>query len=227
MVLSKQKPVRVIKPISLREKMNMKKILYIALLAVLLVLGGYGCVGTMPAETEEAPAETAPVTPEETQTEPTLPVETAQPDLKNITFVLSKKEVTLVDGFSEVEAATGSASKITTRYFGNEAFGDLNGDGKDDAAFLITQDNGGSGTFFYVVAALRTETGYEGTNAVLLGDRIAPQTTELRDGMLIVNYADRNPDESFTTSPSVGVSKYLLVVNNELIEVDTPAQSTP
>ena len=65
-------------------------------------------------------------------------------------------------------------------YFGNEAAGDLNGDGVSDVALLITYDGGGSGTFYYAVAALKTDTGYQGTNAILLGDRIAPQTTEYR-----------------------------------------------
>jgi len=107
-------------------------------------------------------------------------------------------------------------------YFGNEATGDLNGDGKPDTAFIVTSQPGGSGTFFYVIVALRTATGYTGTNAVLLGDRIAPQTTEIRGGELIVNYADRRPDEPFTAQPSVGKSMYLKVLNGVLTVVSAP-----
>ncbi len=121
-----------------------------------------------------------------------------------------------------MEAAPGSASKIITRYFGNDASGDLNGDGKADIAFLLTQTNGGSGTFFYVVVALKTDTGYLGTNAVFLGDRIAPQTTEIQGSTVIVNYADRNPGEAFDVAPSLGVSKYLQVTNGQLVEGSAP-----
>jgi len=96
-------------------------------------------------------------------------------------------------------------------YFGNEAEGDLNGDSQPDKAFLLTQSPGGSGTFFYVQAALKTVDGYRATNVILLGDRIAPQTTEIRDGRLLVNYADRNPGEPMTASPSLGVTKYLKI----------------
>jgi heat shock protein HslJ len=99
---------------------------------------------------------------------------------------------------------------IVTRYFGNEARGDFNGDGREDVAFLLTQEPGGSGTFFYAAAALDLPTGLVGTEAVLIGDRIAPQTTEARpDGVIVVNYADRAPGESFATRPSIGKSLWL------------------
>lgn len=135
---------------------------------------------------------------------------------KDISVEIEGQVVKLANGVAETEAAPGSASKIVTRYFGNEAAGDLNADGNADIAFLITQSRGGSGTFFYVVAALRTATGYAGTNAVLLGDRIAPQTTQVANGELTVNYADRKPGEPMVASPSVGVSKYLKIVAGRL-----------
>lgn len=137
----------------------------------------------------------------------------------NISYMIDGQSVALVDGHAEVASAPGSASKTTTDYFGNEATGDLNGDGMSDVAFVITQSGGGSGTFYYVVAALKTASGYQGTNAVLLGDRIAPQTTEVRDGEVVVNYAQRKSDEPMTAQPSIGVSKYLRVDGTELVEV--------
>ncbi len=143
----------------------------------------------------------------------------AAANYKDISYDIEGRAITLANGVSEIEAAPGSASKIVTRYFGNEATGDLNNDGAPDVAFLLTQSRGGSGTFYYVVAAVKTKDGYLGTNAILLGDRIAPQTTELRDGSLVVNYADRKPGEPMTTSPSLGVSKYLKVENGKLTVV--------
>ena len=95
----------------------------------------------------------------------------------------------------------------------------LNGDKTEDIAFLITNSSGGSGTFYYVVAAVLEADGYRGTNAMLLGDRIAPQTTEFRNGEIIVNYADRKAGEPMTTPPSVGVSKYFKITNNRLVEI--------
>ncbi len=126
-------------------------------------------------------------------------------DYKSITFSLDGQPVILKNGVSETEAAPGSASKVTIKYFGNEAKGDLNTDGIPDLAYLITVNSGGSGTFYYVVGAIQQENGgYMGTDAVLLGDRIAPQTTEIRDGKVIVNYADRKRGEPMTVQPSEG-----------------------
>lgn len=138
-------------------------------------------------------------------------------DYKNAAYLIENNSVALVDGASETVTVPGSAPKITTRVFGNEASGDLNGDGLKDVAFILTQNSGGSGTFYYAVAALKTADGYKGTNGILLGDRIAPQTTEIRDGGFVVNYADRKPGEPMTTRPSMGVSKFFKVQGTELV----------
>lgn len=142
--------------------------------------------------------------------------------VKDNTYLIEGKPVTLVNGLSEIDIPN-SSSKQTTRYFGNGASGDLNGDGKKDVAFLLTQTSGGSGTFYYVAVALANDNGYQGINAILLGDRIAPQTTEISEGKIIVNYADRKKDESFAVAPSLGVSRYFQVVNGQLTEVKVSA----
>jgi hypothetical protein len=129
------------------------------------------------------------------------------------TYSLDGGTFTLKNGVSEVEAAPGSASKVVTKYFGNDYKADLDGDGTDDTAFIITQSTGGSGTFYYVVAMLNKVNGSKvGTDAVLLGDRIAPQSMYVeKNNILIVNYADRNAGESFDIAPSLGKSMYLKV----------------
>lgn len=82
----------------------------------------------------------------------------------------------------------------------------------------MTQESGGSGTFYYLAAALGSKDKCIGTNAIFLGDRIASQSTNFQNGEIIVNYADRNPDEPMTEIPSVGVSKYFKITGNQLLE---------
>ena len=131
---------------------------------------------------------------------------------RDATYVIDGQVIQLVDGIAQMPAAPGSASQITTRYFGNVVEHDFDGDGTLDAVFLLTQETGGSGIFYYVVAALNKEGGYVGSQGFLLGDRIAPQSVEMGKGkIVVVNYADRKPGESFSTPPSVGKSVWLFL----------------
>jgi hypothetical protein len=133
---------------------------------------------------------------------------------KEATYTIGTQSVTLVNGVSIVPSAPNSQSMITTRYFGNEVTHDFDGDGRADTAFLITQNTGGSGTFYYVVIALNTARGYVGSSGILLGDRIAPQTTEMSQNpstkdVVVINYAVRKNGEPFTTKPSIGKSTWV------------------
>ncbi len=134
------------------------------------------------------------------------------------TYIINGQKIILVNGLSEVDVAS-SSSKIITRYFGNDIKHDLDENGTEDIIFILTQDTGGSGTFYYVVARLNTANGPKGSDAVLLGDRIAPQSTVVdenetvagtkRQNVIVVNYAVRNPGEPMTTQPSLGKSIWL------------------
>lgn len=139
---------------------------------------------------------------------------------KNISYEIDGSPILLRNGVSETESAPGSASKIVTRYFGEEIRADLDDNGMEDVSFIVFRSGGGSGTFYYVVAALMTAEGYKGTNAILIGDRIAPQDLYYRNGMIVVDYVDRKVGEAMTASPSVGVSKYLEVLGGRLVEVE-------
>jgi len=138
---------------------------------------------------------------------------------KNATYIIGDKPVTLVDGKFEEEIAPGAASKRIVMAFNEPVYGDLDGDADDDALMLITDDSGGSGTFYYAVVAVNDGGKYKGTNAILLGDRIAPQTTEMRTGVAIANYADRAPGEPMTARPSIGKSAYMTLGNGKLKEI--------
>ena len=135
-------------------------------------------------------------------------------EYRNAEYVIEGQRVKLAEGLAEAESSPGSASRIVTRYFGNELKTDLNDDGREDVVFVLTQQRGGSGTFFYVVAAFNTEAGYLGSDGYLLGDRIAPQTTVVsrsprHKNVIVVNYDGRRPDEPMTAQPSVGKTVYL------------------
>jgi hypothetical protein len=181
----------------------MSKKIILIIIAV-IILGGIGYLIYQP-KTEESS-----VVP---------PEQRLAADPLNAAYIIEGEEFALVNGRAEKEIIPGSASKTIILYFGNDVTGDLNRDGRNDTAFLLTKDNGGSGTFYYVVVALNTEEGYQGTNAILLGDRIAPQTTEIRDRKIIVNYAERRTDEAMITPPSIGITKQLALEGTTLKDI--------
>ena len=160
-------------------------------------------------ETNDASAEepgndvaaAAPSISSETQPSKSPVVETAF-DPKNATIVIDGQKIVLKDGLFQAPAAPGSASLVTTRYLGKDAHGDLTNDGKDDLAYFITHDGGGSGLFHYVVVAINGANGYKTTNAFLVGDRIDPQSLRITANRLEVNFMGRAKDEPMAAKPS-------------------------
>jgi hypothetical protein len=153
---------------------------------------------------------------------PQIPAPIARADgatPRDATYEIDGESVTLHGGVYEAAAAPDSAEVVSTRYFGNEAVGDLNADGKDDTAFILRRTGAGSGTFYYLTAALTTESGYQGLNAILLGDRIAPQQTDIREGVIAANYVVRADGEPMTATSTVATTTYAKVVDGRLIQV--------
>ena len=146
-------------------------------------------------------------------------------DPLNATYLIDGQATTLVNGSSSVPAAPGSAEQVTTTIFGQPSTGDLNGDGIPDAAVILVQQSGGSGTFYYAAAAVSAATGTQGTNAILLGDRIAAQSISIQNGEIVANYADRQPNQPFSTPPSIGVTKYLKL-NGFTLQDQTPTPTS-
>lgn len=157
-----------------------------------------------------------------------IPVHTGGPPsgackgVLNATYRIEKQEIRLISGRAEVEAVPGSVAKITTAVFGKPVCGDLDGDGRDDAALFLTYDPGGSGTFYYVAAAIAKNGQYQGTNAVFLGDRVDPQAIQIQNGVIVADYADRRPEQPMAAPPSIPKTIYLTFKAGRLEAVQSP-----
>ena len=173
------------------------------ILAAALVVIGAGCAAK--TETGASTGKRAPAT----RTEDAI-------------FVVEGEPVALNGGVAEIRLSADAAVTTTTRIFGEPVEADLDADGDMDAVVWLTRDGGGSGTFYYVAASIKEDWGYRGTEAYPIGDRIAPQTLEFRDSLIIANYADRKPGEPMTEQPSVGVSKYFRLEAGELQPTEQP-----
>lgn len=188
-----------------------KLIWLIIILAV--IIGGIGYFMTRP----DGEVSDLPGTPDSPDSLAGGTVLTGEFDPMNASYVIEGETIFLVEGQAETQTDPGVVTKITTRYFGNEDRGDLDGDGRADLAFLLTQDGGGSGVFYYAVVVLNKADGYKTTNTVFIGDRIAPQSTEINESAreLNINYAERAPGEPMTAEPTVGAVRPLKVTADD------------
>lgn len=130
-------------------------------------------------------------------------------DPKNFSVVIDGERFMLVDGKAEVEYPDGGATKNTLSVFEESKAVDIDGDGDKDIAVLFVNNPGGSGTFYYGGLLINIDGVFKATNTLLLGDRIAPQTIEIHDGITVFNFAERKKGEPMTAQPSVGKSVWL------------------
>lgn len=142
-------------------------------------------------------------------------------DSKNFTLKLDNQTFTLVNGIAQKPVSPISTTTLTTiKYFGNDAVGDINGDGLNDTVFIVTQDNGGSGLFYYAIVAINTGGEYIVTNPFYIGDRISPQSTEINSDSkeIHINFAERNAGEPMSTKPSLDAVLLLKVSKDNVLK---------
>lgn len=183
------------------------KLVIIGLIVVILGLGGYLLFGGSTSSIVE----------------PLRPfVPAFQPpaifDPLNTTYTIDEQPITLVEGKYKSEAIPGSGIEDTVQVFGVPAIGDFDEDGDSDAAMMLVENPGGTGTFYYLASAVNENGKTKGTNAIFIGDRISPKNIEIRGRKIIVNYADRKPDEPMAVAPSVSITKEFVVAQGILRE---------
>ncbi len=140
-----------------------------------------------------------------------------QPDPSTATFIFDDQSVTLSKGEAETtDEAMGFTTE--TKLLDEKAYGDLNNDGKEDSVVFLAQSGGGSGVFIYTAAYVSGPVSYKGTSAIFLGDRIAPQSVSISNGVATVRYLDRKADEAFAAEPTVSTSKQFIYKNGEFQE---------
>ncbi len=144
----------------------------------------------------------------------------------NATYSIDGSSFTLRDGQFEMPAAPGSAATITLNVFGAPAYGELDDDREADAAVILVVESGGSGTFYYLAAAIKGEDGYRGTNAVLLGDRLLPQFVRVQNRAIAAGFRDRAPSESFASTPTIDVTRYAILEGQTLTPVPSDSEQS-
>ncbi len=197
------------------------------------------CSATTPTPApQQTPAsvEAAPVTPTATDTPP-MPVPDPAPDvaptpapappigrfaeeLRRADYGIdttANGRAPLTAGVYE-ESVAGSSSRNTVRLGPAPAFGDLNGDGVEDAAVSLLAQAGGSGSFTYVSAVLNANGAASPAGSLLIGDRITLQSMRIVDGKIEVTWLDRKPGEPMSATPANKVSRTFVVHGGKLVQ---------
>ena len=86
-------------------------------------------------------------------------------------------------------------------------------------AVILERQDGGDSDRYYLAAALNSQGAMNGTAGIVLGDRVAPQNLDVRDGKIIVSYLDRKKGEAATVAPTVVVTRTFVVKDDQLKEV--------
>lgn len=135
-------------------------------------------------------------------------------DYKDAIYRVEGKDVTLLGGQHTEPAAADSAEQDVTRVVEPpmHAVGKLGG--RNAVAVFLSQDGGGSGTFYYVALAFNDGRG----TTFKLGDRIQPIGIAINGDDLVVSYLDRKPDEPMAVPPTVPRERHFAYMNEQILE---------
>ncbi|MCX6053409.1 MAG: hypothetical protein NTZ74_00555 [Chloroflexi bacterium] len=122
-----------------------------------------------------------------------------------------QKTVQLVDGEYEISDNNG-------RYSGKilqDSFGDLNGDGKEDTAFLLAENAGGTGVFVSLIAVVSRGEQYDQLESVLIDDRPVINSFGVASGEIHLSALLHGSLDDMV-SPTFGVTQVYRVLGDKL-----------
>lgn len=140
--------------------------------------------------------------------------------LGNMTYIYNDQPVTLSNGVYQETVDETSASFITNLSLYHSTFGDLNGDGMDDAAAMLLDSPGGSGSFLYLYGVLDQGSALTSTAGVMLGDRYKIEDFRIENGQVMIEVIRHGPDDPMCC-PSEEATLLYIVQNGRMVEIAT------
>ncbi len=133
-------------------------------------------------------------------------------DPLNHSYLIEKEKVILRDGHAR-EKIPGTTAVIITEIIRRPVYADITGDGIKEAVSIVMQHTGGTGTFYYLVAADSTRL----IESYFLGDRINIVSLKVLKDTITVQYLDRSGTQPMAMKPSVPSSKDFKLIDNRLV----------
>ena len=175
-----------------------------------------------------APIQPAPADSGEQMTDAPASSELTVEQLGNATYSgIYDEPVTLTDGLYEGEPfVEGGAARPTVQLIEDTIlYGDLNGDGVDDAAMMLVENSGGSGVFNYIGAQINQDGQPVDAGTVLLGDRTQIQSGVIEDGQIVIDMVTQGPQDAMCC-PTLKLRTSYAVQDGTLAEVGSEEMGT-
>lgn len=161
-----------------------------------------------------------------------VPASTANPNgltvdaLANATYSgIYEEPITLTNGAYEGEPfSADSPTRPTVTLINNGIiFGDLDGDGVEDAVVFLVESSGGSGNFVYVAAQLNQNGQPFDAGAVWIEDRIKIKSAAIENGQIKLEITAEGPGDA-ACCKSHKTHKTYALQNDQLAEVAGPEE---
>ena len=112
----------------------------------------------------------------------------------------------------------GSASRPTVTFVDQfTAWGDLNGDGVEDAAVILAENSGGSGVFIYVAAVADQDGAAVNQATQFVGDRTQINSLVIENGEIVLYAVTHGPDDPLCC-PTLEVTLRFRLEGDQLVE---------
>ncbi len=142
----------------------------------------------------------------------------------NFTYTINQEAVSLTDGILKTvrEESTEIILRSTTK-LEKFTYGDLNNDDIDDFVAILSQDTGGTGTFFYLNAFIDINGEFVFMGENYLGDRITIEELSIYEkehidaGTILIGLNIYDKKQSFAEKPAFYVTRNYKIDNGKLI----------
>ena len=142
-------------------------------------------------------------------------------ELANTTFLNEFAKsgiVQLTNGMYREPIVEGSATELVVMLTNQAAFGDVTGDGGEDAVVVLVSQPGGSGSFYDLAVVQKQDETLTNLAHIQLGDRIETKSLLIENGEIVVDMITQGPEDAMCC-PTQYVSNRYILENGELVLV--------
>jgi hypothetical protein len=136
----------------------------------------------------------------------------------------AKGKIKLRDGIYQEKIVPESATELVIKLSDRTGFGDLNGDGLEDAAVILVSDHGGSGTFYDLAAVINSRGKAKHVAGAFLGDRVKVEEVRVRSGKIVVKMLTHQSTDPMCC-PSLQIEQAYGLQGDELVR--QPEETKP